>query len=467
MQNRATWCRKLRGLAESRPAGDTSSYPAPHLEGTRLFTSEQLFDEVGSSADVLRHAPFLERARVEREADREVSARLALAAYVLARLVDRLHLGATDPESREAFAWQADAVRRHVADLPRELPETAHLVGIVEAIPHLGCAPTGLRLGLTAYAYFLEHEARLTEALEVLELAARCHGTAIPAAEFAAIALFAARLRRLQAQWAVANASYAAAEQAGQAAGDMVTVLRGRLGRCAVLRGQGNLPASRALAESVLRDAEELNLRDVQAMACADIGAALVLQGMFAESVQAKYRAFQLTDDEVQRMRYLGDLGVGLSQIGAYGGARTAFEIVAASQASFLVRINAVLELMDLESGVDNRVAFERLRGEAEAVRERMPPSMLADYLYKVGVGLARFGKVARAREVLGEGLRHAEANALNAWYFRIERTLQNLTSGAPADPRESRLPAPAGVSELPAVQEVALGLREYALSTA
>jgi tetratricopeptide (TPR) repeat protein len=443
-----------------------SATPDPHLEGKSLFTSEQLFDEVGSSADVLRHAPFLERAKVERECDREVPARAALATYVMARLVDRLHELASEEESREAFAWQADAVRRHVADLPTELPESAHLMGILEAIPASGQASTGLRLGLTAYAYFLEHEARLAEALDVLGLAARCHGRTIPAGEFAAIALFAARLRRLQAQWPAANASYAAAEEAGEATGDVVTVLRSRLGRCAVLRGQGNLPASRALAESVLRSAEELNLRDVQAMACADIGAVLVLQGLFADSVLAKYRAFQLSDDEIQRMRYLGDLGVGLVQIGAYAAARTAFEIVIASQTSFLVRTNAVLELMDLESGVDNRVAFERLRGQAESVRERMPPSMTADYLYKVGIGLARFGKAVRAREILREALRGSEASGLNAWYFKIEGTLQSLGSGS-TDSREPKLPASAGLSELPAVQEVALGLREYALTSA
>jgi hypothetical protein len=183
--------------------------------------------------------------------------------------------------------------------------------------------------------------------------------------------------------------------------------------------------------------------------------------------VQARYRAFRLADDQIQRMRYLGELGEGLTQIGAYGAARTAFEIVIASQASFLVRTNAILELMELESGVDNRVAFERLRAEAETVRERMPPSMKADYLYKVGVGLARFSKVARAREVLSDGLRLSEANGLNAWYFRIERALQSLASGAADAIREPTLPAPSGLSELPAVQEVALGLREYALSGA
>lgn len=415
---------------------------------------------------MLRHAPFLERARVERDHDREVSARLALAAYVMARLVDRLHEAATDDESCQAFAWQVDAVRRHLTDLPADLPETAHLVGILEAVSTSGQAPTGLRLGLTAYAYFLEHEARLAEALDILGLAARCHGRAIPAGEFAAIALFAARLRRLQAQWAPANACYTAAEEAGQVVGDRATVLRGRLGRGAVLRGQGNLPASRALTESVLRGAEALNARDVQAMAWVDLAAVAALQGLLAESVQAKYRAFQLSDDEVQRMRYLGDLGISLAQIGAHAAARVAFEIVIASQASFLVRTNAVLELMDLESAVDNRVAFERLRAEAEGARDRMPPSMMADYLFKVGEGLARFGKVARAREVLNEGLRQSERSGLNAWYFKIERTLLSLGSGS-TDTREPKLPASAGLSELPAVQEVALGLREYALSTA
>ena len=47
-----------------------------------LFSPEQLFGEFGTSADVLVHAPFLERARREREHGREPSARLALGAYV-------------------------------------------------------------------------------------------------------------------------------------------------------------------------------------------------------------------------------------------------------------------------------------------------------------------------------------------------------------------------------------------------
>ncbi len=416
---------------------------------------------------MLRHAPFLERARTERERERDLAARLAVAAYVVARLVDRLLEGVHGEDMLEAFAWQTEAVRRHLSDLPGDAPEAAHLLGIVDAVVPTGRAAPGLRLSLTAYAYFLEHEARLFEALDVLELSAKTHGGQIPAGEFSAIALFAGRLRRLLALWGQANASYSAAEEAAHATGDPVTVLRSRLGRCGVLRAQGNLPASRALAESVLRSAEESGLRDVQAMAYADLGAVLVLQGLFGESVQAKYRAFLFTEDGVQRMRVLGDLGVGLAQIGATAAARTAFEIVVASQTGFLVRMNALLELMDLESQADNRVAFERLRAEAESVRERMTPSMLADFMYKSGVGLARFGRLTRAGDVLTEGLRLTEANGLNAWYFRFERTLQGLSGCGLCDPQASQPLAPAGLSDSPAIQEVALGLREYALSTA
>ena len=62
-------------------------------------------------------------------------------------------------------------------------------------------------------------------------------------------------------------------------------------------------------------------------------------------------------------------------------GARIAFEIVVGARTSFLVRTNALLELMELESSVGDRMAFERRRAEAEKAQSRMPPSMLADLL--------------------------------------------------------------------------------------
>ena len=433
-----------------------------------LFTPQQLFDEFGSSADVLAHAPFLERARVEREHGREHPARLALGAYVVARLVDRLLSGLEGVEAQEGFSWQVAAVRRHLGDLPSEAPEAAHLRGIADAVPGNPAPTPALRLCLTAYAYFLEHEARLDEALDVLGLASRAHGRSVPAAEFAAIALFAGRLNRLLARWSAANTCYSRAEDAAVSTSDLVTALRSRLGRSAVLRGQGNLPLSHAMAEEVAKRAAAMDLPEVEAMAWSDLCAVLVLQGRLEESVQAKYRAFRLTEDSLNRMRVLGDLGVGLLRLRAYDSARLAFEIVADSNTSFMVRSNAVLELMDLESAVGNRMAFERRRAEAEASRDRMPPSMAADFHFKAGVGMRRFGLHKRARDFLDAGLHLAEAHRLNVWYFKLEgelKALDTLDAAEATRAREPDLATPETYDGSPAVEEVAVGLREYALS--
>jgi tetratricopeptide (TPR) repeat protein len=387
---------------------------------------------------------------------------------VVARLVDRLLSGLEGVEAQDGFAWQLAAVRRHLADLPGDAPESAHLRGIADAVPANPVPTPALRLCLTAYAYFLEHEARLEEALDILGLASRAHGSSVPPAEFAAIALFAGRLNRLLARWGAANTCYERAEDAARSVSDMVTTLRSRLGRCGVLRGQGNLPLARASTQAVVEEAGKLGLREVQAMAYSDLGSVCANQGLHEEAVQANYQAFLLSEDQLQRMRVLGDLGICLLGVGARETARLAFEIVTESNTSFMVRTNAVLELMELESSVGNRMAFERRRAQAEEVRDRMPPSMIADFMFKSGVGLTRFGRFKRAKDFLSDGLRLAEEHRLNLWYFRFEKelnALEVLAASASPGAREPEPATPTTYVESPVVEEVAVGLREYSLS--
>jgi hypothetical protein len=238
--------------------------------------------------------------------------------------------------------------------------------------------------------------------------------------------------------------------------------LRGRLGRVAVLRGMGNFPLARAIGEEVALTASQENLREMQSLAYTNLGAVYSLEGKKVESVKANYRAFVLTEDPLQRMWILGDLGIGLVKLGAIESARLAFEIVLASNTSFLVRTNAMLELMDMESSVFNRVAFERRRAEADRLSDRMPPSMLSDFHFKAGVGLARFGQISRAQSLLRAGLALSETHKLNAWYFRFEGTLAELAKGEPREPERA---TDSGWKDSPALNEVAVGLREYAAS--
>jgi tetratricopeptide (TPR) repeat protein len=375
--------------------------------------------------------------------------------------VDKLLLLEADSELLEGFHWQLEAVRRHVNELPGDAPETAHLAGVVAAVPEEGKPAPGLWMSLTAYAYFLEHEGRLEEALELLTLSARSQGPQTPPADFAAYALFAGRLNRLLARWEAASTCYSAAEEAASGVGDPVSVLRGRLGLGAVQRGRGNYPAARATAESVVREATELRLTDAQALAYADLGVVYTLQGLKLEALEAHYQAFRLTRDPQQRMRTLVDVAIGLHEIGALDAARVAFQTAANSNASTLVRANSLVELMDLESASGNRVAFERCRVAAEAHHSRMSPSMLVDYHYKLGIGLGRFEQAGRARDALTAGLALAETHGLNDLYFKIERALTTRPQHQPVDERASSL------SEAPTVRQMEVELREYAASAA
>jgi hypothetical protein len=160
-------------------------------------------------------------------------------------------------------------------------------------------------------------------------------------------------------------------------------------------------------------------------------------------------------------MRTLGDLGSGLFRVGAYEAARLAFELVIHSKTSFVVRSNALLELMDLESTIGNRVSFERCRSMIESSVARMSPSMATDYQYKLGTGFMRFGQLGRARTAFLAGLELAERHQLNAWYFRHEQALKELS-----DTPQQRAPSSApDLSETTVIRQMEMGLREFALA--
>jgi predicted trehalose synthase len=118
---------------------------------------------------------------------------------------------------------------------------------------------------------------------------------------------------------------------------------------------------------------------------------------------------------------------------------------------------------MDLESTFGNRIAFERCRSAAEEYRNRMSPSMSVDYYYKLGIGLSRFGQLARAQDALKAALTEAETHRLNAWYFRVEKALEEHEKSLEAQFVDQ---ADSALSETPAVRQMEAELREYALAT-
>jgi hypothetical protein len=423
------------------------------------LSADRLFGPPAPPYRLAEHSPFLERAARERDESR---AALAVAAYATGRLIDRWLARPSAPAADE-LGQELEHLQTHLQELPREDPEIPYLSRILAEIDLELTAVPRLGKELLAYAAFLEHQGRLEEALEATALAGRAFGPDIAPGEFTDCALMAGRLNRLLARWAGAITCYEAAERTGREQGDLVAGLRGRLGRGIVARGRGNLPAARQIAEAVREEARALNLPRVQALACADLAAACSELGHPIEALQADYDAFRLHPDPDKRMRSLGNVGLDLLQLGWHDAARTAFNIVLRSDTNAIVRLNALLELMALESAVGDPTAFEQHHRVAEAARDQMPPSMQVDFWFKTASGRRRFGQPAAAKAALAEAQAIALAHGLHAWSFRTERALRDLD--AAGDPGLPEPPATAR-SDSPVVREVTAGLEEYAAAT-
>ncbi len=421
-----------------------------------LYRTERLFGDVTDREDLEQHLPFLDRARAERARTQEEGARIALSGYLVARLVQRVLEGEETPEQGEAIRWQISSVRRHLDALPQEAPEVAHLASLVDAATvDEGDRRASLRLGLTAYSHFLEVEGRYAEALDVLRLAATTWHAPVPPGDYLPFALLAGRLHRLLSRWRAANTAYRAAQDAAQALGDRASELRASLGRANVLRGEGNLPAALTATQAVLNEAQERGYSELVGLAYLDLGAVLERMGRRAEALQAQFRAFQSSTDPIQRMRVLGDVGVTLLENGALAPARDVLNIVAHRPSTFMVQINACIELMAVASASGDRVGFERSRHLVRELEGRLTPAMAVDYRYKAGIGLSRFGATPRGEVLLREALALAEAHGLHQWVFRLEDALAHLEAARPDAAEEA---APGFVDVIAEVEE---GIRD------
>ena len=424
---------------------------------TSAFSADHLFGPAAPAYSMRGCLPALERAT--RQGD-ETRALVALTAVAVSRLVARCLARDSAAAADFDFGQEVAAIRTQLSTLPPRESEVVHLARILDAVEMTEPGTGSLGSELAGYAACLEQQGRLEEAVATVALAARAYGSSMTSDEYVACALAAGRLNRLLARWEPAATCYEAAELTGRRSGDAVSALRGRLGRGAVARGRGDLPAARAIAQEVQGDAKGLHLPEVEALACADLAAAYSELGMPLEALQADYRAFELAADSEHRLRALGNLGTDLVKLGSYDGARIAFSIVAASDAKATVRLNALLELMGIAGAEGDQAAFERHRHAAEDRRDQMPPSMAVDFLFKQAAGLERFGNRSGAQAALDEAQRVAAEHELHAWEFRIEAALRALHQSGEQRPPET-LPTP--LRDVPVVRRVAAGLQEYA----
>jgi hypothetical protein len=181
------------------------------------------------------------------------------------------------------------------------------------------------------------------------------------------------------------------------------------------------------------------------------------------QAVPLAFKAFSLYDEPRQRARALSDLGMFLKEMGHYTPAREAFLLVLDTHPSPEIRINTVLELLELTSLVQDRIGFERWRRELEGRYETLPPDERVDFETKLGAGLAAFGNEREALGRLTTAVRLAEEYSLGQRLFEAEQILAEVREGRQAH----TLAAPPSVESDPApeLQEAIDGL--VALRTA
>ncbi|HEY2824642.1 MAG TPA: hypothetical protein VGI83_03765 [Gemmatimonadales bacterium] len=368
----------------------------------------------------LLHQAFLERAS---NTDTPGAGDLGLGAFLTLRMVDQFRIGAQP--NADALNYQVRATLDFVSGLSSDTAEVNHLRQIARVGEQVlkRQEPRFLWAPMLAYGFWLEGELRLAESLDVLDTALGLNPDGESNDHVAALLLRGRVLRHLS-RYTEATASYTASGAMGKRLGDDHSERLGRIGCAIVMQKLGNLAAADESLRQVRHEAQAAGDRNAEARACHDIADGLYLMGRSDEGVAFAFHAYEVYEQRVDKLKALSDVGVLMKAIGNYHGAEDAFMVVLDGEPTALVRLNTVLELLELGTCSRDRVAFERWRRELEAGRSLMPPDAHVDYEIKLGSGLAAFGRVARAKEVLESAVRRAEQHRLNKYLFRAEEAL-------------------------------------------
>jgi len=374
----------------------------------------------------LPHAVFLQRVADEPATSPEV--RLGQGAFLALRFVDLLSPD-REPPAPDVFRYQWAATERYCSELAGEGTEAAHLAGLVRATSeaHRTADVRVLAPALIAYALHLEQDAHFEEAEDVLLTLIRVGGERLAASDGSAAWMRVGRVRRIQADFDRADAAYAEGGRIAVAAGDRQGLLLSRIGQTNVLHFRGNLAEAERGWRGVLADAEAGAFREVQAQAEHGLGTALDSRGQAHEAAPHLWRAYELYQDDASRVRALGDLGILMLALGDIVGAEHALSEVVRRATLPDILANAKIELMHCASFRRDRVGFERWRERALDHFDDAVPNIRADYHFKVGIGLARFGIYGKAEVQMQQALEIATAHGLHEFVFRIERIKNGL----------------------------------------
>jgi tetratricopeptide (TPR) repeat protein len=368
----------------------------------------------------LRHLPFFEEIASRDEAQPEW--RSATAGLVVLRLVDAWLEDGPDVASDE---WGVLNVRRAIADIG-EGSLTGSLLGrVVDALQqqkpdiHVVVTP------LMAYAQSLEYDAKWVLAADVYQsVLAHLHPVEDSDASIAAHLRLGQCYRNLL-RIDAAVAAFASASEIASAVGDLVGVLRARIGegRIAILRG--NLPQAEAIFDETISRAVGPNLRDVRARALHDRSTVANMRKQYELAIRLAYEALSHTETATERDRILHDLAGSFLDLGVYSAARDAYLILTATAQEQYIRWTSAINLLQVSSQTGAQIVFEQYRRLLND--QVLPPYVATGFAVALGVGYHRFGHLDQARAHLERAIALAEEHGINQYLFEAEEALLQL----------------------------------------
>jgi len=397
----------------------------------------------------LSHLPYFERLAALEESSAEF--RALRAGLVTLRLVD-----AWMTEGRHvvsADAWGLRAVREAIAEMDPRATTRALLTSAVDAMEP-GDPSERLALvlpRLVAYARALRFEGEWDLATDVYRTIL-AHAEPMRHADTVITAdlQLAAGLRTM-ARWDEARDAYREAGELAMMTGDMLNVLKSRIGEANVHTDRGNLPEAERILDQAIVDAGALGMTEVRALALQDRAFTAHRRGDFDAAVAMQHQALQDVREGSIRDRLLADMAASFFEIGLRTAARDANLVLAATAVEQYTRWQATINLMEL-AGVDRfEPLFEQYRRELATAP--LPPILSAWYFFYVGQGHRMFAHTDQARAAFERSVEIAQRNNLSQVLFQSEQALGELKQDLPVN-----VAIPAEGS--PAVAEAAAGVR-------
>lgn len=394
-----------------------------------------------------KHLPFFEEvASTPVESPANVA---ATAGLVTLRLVDTWIEEFLAPGVRDE--WALRSVRTAIEAMEETNPSRAILGRIVDIVENRNGRFRTAVTPLMAYAKALEYDARWALAADVYDtVVAHLHPADDADASIAAHLRLGQCFRMLNDIEASAKA-YETAFALSTTAGDMVGILRARIGEGRIAMFRGNLPHAEAIFDDTIARAVTPELGDVRSSALHGRANVAHFRQQYDRAIQFAYQALEHAQIPAERDRILGDIAVSFLDLGVYSAARDAYLVLSATAQEQYTRWAATLNLLEIAALTGMQPVFELYRRQLTGLQ--LPPYMATAFEMNLGTGYQRFGDVRSARMHLERAAIMAAEHGFNQFLFDAEEALEQLDTVKP--PR--RTPTSISLD----VQEVAQAIRE------